>query len=239
MLNYLNQFRPSTAQPHPKPQLALLIYLGSLQQPRCRLAHWRERPRGSSLLALSIPTGAATASILSRLPLPCSRGPCPGWSGPAQTSCCYRDPTICWASRAGTADGRALSSRGVMPDRQAPLPPSLRTATRAAYLAGKVRAKAVPGLDPDVVDVPQPDGSDPHLVPPTKRSDSQWLPVCPAYLCRAEVRRTDSGTYVVDATLATSYSQASPLARSSSPGYWASIASSATTIRPVSTLVRR
>jgi hypothetical protein len=39
--------------------------------------------------------------------------------------------------------------------------------------------------------------------------------------------------------LATSYSQASPLARSFSPGYWASIASSATTIRPVSTLVRR
>ena len=133
---------------------------------------------------------------------------------------------------------RALE-QGVMPGRQAPLPPSLRTATRAAYLAGKVRAKAVPGLDPDVVDVPQPDGSDPHLVPPTKRSDSQWLPVFPAYLCRAEVRRTDSDTYVVGATLATSYSQASPLARSSSPGYWASIASSATTIRPVSTLVRR
>lgn len=95
---------------------------------------------------------------------------------------------------------RALE-QGVMPDRRAPLPPSLRTATRAAYLAGKVRAKAVPGLDPDVVDVPQPDGGDPHLVPPTKRSDSQWLPVCPAYLCRAEVRRTDSGTYVVDAVV--------------------------------------
>jgi len=31
MLNYLNEFRPSNAQLHPKPQLALLIYLGSLQ----------------------------------------------------------------------------------------------------------------------------------------------------------------------------------------------------------------
>jgi hypothetical protein len=35
------------------------------------------------------------------------------------------------------------------------------------------------------------------------------------------------------------YSQASPLARSRSPGYWRSFPSSAATIRPVSALVRR
>jgi len=95
---------------------------------------------------------------------------------------------------------RALE-QGVVPDRKAPLPPSLRAATRAAYLGGKVQAKAVPGLDSDVVGVPPPEGDDPRLVPEPKRGDSQWLPVCPAYLCRAEVRRTDSGTCVVEAVI--------------------------------------
>jgi hypothetical protein len=59
------------------------------------------------------------------------------------------------------------------------------------------------------------------------------LPVKPPLLFRVAMHD------YLSAALATSYSQASPLARSSSPGYWASIASSATTIRPVSTLVRR
>lgn len=87
----------------------------------------------------------------------------------------------------------------VLPDRQAPLPPDLRTATRAAYLAEKVRAKAVAGLDPAVIDVPLPDRDDPPLVPPAKRGDGRWVPVCPTYLCRAEIRRAETGTHVVDA----------------------------------------
>lgn len=95
---------------------------------------------------------------------------------------------------------RALE-QGVIPDRPAPLPQPLWTATRAAYLAERVRARAVPGLDPAVVDVPVPDGGDPLLVPPARLGDIQWLPVCPAYLCRAEVRRTSTGTHVIDAVV--------------------------------------
>jgi hypothetical protein len=183
MLNYLNQFRPSTAQPHPKPQLALLIYLGSLQQPRCRPAHWRERPGGSSLLALSTPTGAATASILSvgcHCPAAEDRVPV----GPVQRGLRAATAIRRSAGRRGPDGGwpRALE-QGVMPDRQAPLPPSLRTATRAAYLAGKVRAKAVPVSIQMSWTCRSPTAAilTSYLRP--KRSDGQWLPVCPAYLC--------------------------------------------------------
>ena len=60
-----------------------------------------------------------------------------------------------------------------------------------------------------------------------------------AHLISRNGRALSADQIALAGALATSYSQASPLARSSSPGYWASIASSATTIRPVSTLVRR
>jgi hypothetical protein len=93
---------------------------------------------------------------------------------------------------------RDLAQR-LVADQQAPLPRPLWTATRAAYLAQKVRAGAVPGLDPDVVDVPVPDQGDSLLVPQAERHDSPGLPFCPVYLCRAEIRRTDTGVHVVDA----------------------------------------
>ena len=94
---------------------------------------------------------------------------------------------------------RALQQE-VIPDQQAPLPQRLWAATRAAYLSERVRAKAVPGLDPAVVDVPVPDGGDPLIAPPAQ-GGSQWLPVCPAYLCRAEVRRIDTGAHAIDAVV--------------------------------------
>lgn len=89
--------------------------------------------------------------------------------------------------------------QGLIPDRQAPLPAALQAATRAAYLAERVRANAVPGLDPSVIDVPVPDNGDPPLVPPGRGRGHAEPPVCPVYLCRAEIRRTDTGRHVVDA----------------------------------------
>jgi hypothetical protein len=94
---------------------------------------------------------------------------------------------------------RELDQR-IAPDRQAPLPPELWDAQRAAYLGQKVREGAAQGLSSSVVDVPVPDEGDTPLAPRSRGRDS-GLPLCPAYHCRAEVRRGPDGGYVVDAVL--------------------------------------
>jgi hypothetical protein len=85
-------------------------------------------------------------------------------------------------------------------DRRAPLPPDLREVGRAAYLGQRVREGTAKGLSSSVVDVPIPDGGDTPLVAPSRGKDSN-LPLCPAYRCRAEVRRGPDGGYAADAVL--------------------------------------
>jgi hypothetical protein len=85
------------------------------------------------------------------------------------------------------------------PDRLAPLPKPLWTATRAAYLSERIRGGTVAGLESDVVDVPVPADGDVLLVTSAKQADQPEVPVCPVYLCRAEVQHTDDGDQVVRA----------------------------------------
>lgn len=91
----------------------------------------------------------------------------------------------------------------VAPHRQAPLPRELWAKSLTAYLGNQVRARDVTGLDRDVVDVAERD-EDPLLgapvpVGPASRGGEPGARVCPAYLCRAELRKTEKGIRVVSA----------------------------------------
>jgi hypothetical protein len=94
---------------------------------------------------------------------------------------------------------RELDQR-IATDRWAPLPPDLWKVGRAAYLGQRVREGATKGLSSSVADVPIPDEGDTPLVAPSRGKDSD-LPLCPAYRCRAEVRRGPDGGHAVDAVL--------------------------------------
>lgn len=85
------------------------------------------------------------------------------------------------------------------PDRQAPLPEPLRTATRAAFLAERIRTGTVASLEADIVDVPAPVGADPPLATSAQHGDQPSLPLCPVYLCRAEIRDSEAGAQVIRA----------------------------------------
>lgn len=85
------------------------------------------------------------------------------------------------------------------PDRLAPLPRSLWTATRTAFLSERIRAGAVAGLDAGIVDVPAAGGADPPLAELPEDSGLAGVPVCPVYLCRAEVRGSGTAAQVTSA----------------------------------------
>lgn len=91
----------------------------------------------------------------------------------------------------------------VTPHRLAPLPAALSTASLTDYLAARVRAGDVVGLDRDVVDVVAREDDRPLGEPVTSapaRGDSEpEVLVCPAYLCHAELREGDAGVQVVRA----------------------------------------
>ncbi len=85
------------------------------------------------------------------------------------------------------------------PDRLAPLPRSLWTATRNAFLSERIRAGAVAGLDTGIVDVPAAGGADPPLAELSKNTEPATAPVCPVYLCRAEVQSSGTAAQVTSA----------------------------------------
>lgn len=92
----------------------------------------------------------------------------------------------------------------IAPHRQAPLPPALWSASLAAYLNDQVRARGIAGLDRDVVGVAERDDDPPLGEPvpadPARRGGESTVRVCPAYLCHAELRQTDTGIQIVRAS---------------------------------------
>lgn len=83
-------------------------------------------------------------------------------------------------------------------EERAPLPAALAGVPRAAYLGERVRGGTVAGLGAEVVDVPLP-VEDPPLHADAGQPGEP--PTCPAYRCRARVRRSPSGDHRVDAVI--------------------------------------
>lgn len=92
---------------------------------------------------------------------------------------------------------RALDQRLVAEDR-APLPATLASARRAEYLGERVRAGTATGLGAEIVDVPAPVVDTPLYTTAGRPGEP---PTCPAFRCRAQVRRSPSGGHHVDAVL--------------------------------------
>jgi hypothetical protein len=92
---------------------------------------------------------------------------------------------------------RGLDQKLVAGNR-APLPAPLADARRAEYLGERVRAGTVAGLGAEIVDVPVPVEDTPLHADVGRHGRP---PMCPAYRCRARVRRSPSGDHHVDAVL--------------------------------------
>ncbi|MDQ1024812.1 hypothetical protein QF035_002394 [Streptomyces umbrinus] len=92
---------------------------------------------------------------------------------------------------------RDLDQKLIAGDR-APLPASLVEVHRAAYLAQRVQNGTVAGLGAEVVDVPVPEDDVPLV---TGAGQNRAPVLCPAYRCRARVRRTASGDHHVEAVV--------------------------------------
>ncbi|WP_329560155.1 hypothetical protein OG711_22090 [Streptomyces uncialis] len=80
--------------------------------------------------------------------------------------------------------------------KRAPLPAPLAGARRAEYLGERVRAGTAACLGAEIVDVPAPVEDMPLYT--DARQDGK-PPTCPAYRCRAQVRRSPTGDLQVDA----------------------------------------